>query len=143
LYIIGYRNDRDNRYYVPTYIQSRVLKSGFWINFLLDTGASRTQLSWNDAVNYGRINITILPRDRLTYAGLGGAVTAYILQQTTLTFRSNIGKYDIPIGDLSVSDSVTTDGRKCPITSNMLGMDILYKMDLLFENTYAMLRTRF
>ena len=88
----------------------------------------------------GGIIIRTLPPDTSIYTGTTGSVTAYLLKQTTLTFRSNTGRYDIWINDLSISDYETTDGKVCPITSSMLGIDILYKFDILFEDTFAILR---
>jgi hypothetical protein len=140
LYLVGYRDVTDRRYYISAYIQSPKLQRPFKINFLIDTGASRTQVSWNDADKYGGIIIRALPPDTSIYTGTTGSVKAYLLKQTTLTFRSNTGRYDIWINDLSISDYETTDGKVCPITSSMLGIDILYKFDILFEDTFAILR---
>ena len=96
-------------------------------------------MSWNDATK-GQIAIRSLPPDSFTYSGLGGIVNAYILQQTTLTFKGSNGRHVIPIGDLSVSDFLNTDGTPCPFMSSMLGMDLLYNADLFLRDTYAILR---
>jgi hypothetical protein len=82
----------------------------------------------------------MLPPDNSIYTGTTGSVKAYLLKETTLTFRSNIGRYDILLNDLSISDFETTDGKPCPIISSMLGIDILYKFDILFEDTFVILR---
>ena len=142
MYILGYRDVNDRRYYVTTYIQSPRLSFAFGINFLIDTGAARTQLSWNDATEYGRIIIGRLPPDNFIYKGIGGTVKAYVLEGTTFTFRRDNGRHDINIGNLSVSDYETTDHRKCPRISSMLGIDILCMFDLLFDNTFVMLNIK-
>jgi hypothetical protein len=52
---------------------------------------------------------------------MAGNVKGYLLPQCALNFNSNIGKYNLPIGALSVSDFETTDGRRCPRVSSALG----------------------
>jgi hypothetical protein len=140
LYLTGYKDVSDSKYYILAYVQSPLLQRPFSINFLIDTGASRTQLSWNDAHKFGRIIIRNLPPDNSNYRGIGGTVNAYVLPQTTLTFKSSVGIYNIAIGNLSVSDFETIDHRPCPFTSSMLGIDILCRFDILFKDTYVMLR---
>lgn len=139
MYILGYKDVNDRKYYAPVIVQAFGFIP-FKINLLVDTGASRTQMSWNDAQYAGGFIIRLLPADNSSYTGIGGSVRGYILEQTTLTFKSSAGKYDITIGNLSVSDYETTDGRPCPFTASMLGMDLLSRFDLLFEDTYVMLR---
>jgi hypothetical protein len=107
------------------------------VDFLIDTGASKTQISWNDAIL--RINIKSLQSDNYIYTGIGGSVKGYILSQTTLFFKSNLGRYNIPIDNLSVMDYENIDGKPCPISASMLGIDILSKFDILFRDKYAFL----
>lgn len=137
--IFGYRDSNDNKYYVPAIVRSTQLANAFWINFLLDTGASKTQLSWNDANYYGVI-IRSLPPDNSIYSGLGGSVKGYSLYGTTLTFKSNNGRYMRSIDSLSVSDYKTTDGRQCPRVSSVLGIDIVSLFDIYFRGKYVILR---
>jgi hypothetical protein len=136
---VGYRDKNDGRYYVPVIVYSDYYKRNARFNFLIDTGATRTQLSWIDANSFG-LNIRNLPKDIFIYEGVGGGVMGYLLQECTFVFNSNIGRYDIPLGDLSVSDFLTIDGKPCPPLPSMLGIDVLDKFDLLFEANRIFLR---
>jgi Aspartyl protease len=128
---MGYKDKNDTRYYVPLIIYSAYYNFSARFNFLLDTGASRTQLSWNDADYFGVVIRQLPPDANIT--GLGGTVRGYLLQQCTLIFKSNIGRYDLSLANLSVSDYETIDGRTCPVLPSVLGIDILDKFDLMFE----------
>jgi hypothetical protein len=128
---MGYKDKNDTRYYVPVILYSAYNNVDARFNFLVDTGATITQLNWNDATNFG-VAIKGLPQDT-NFTGLGGTVKGYLLRQCTLTFKSNIGRYDLYLDNLSVSDYETTDGRPCPIVPSVLGIDVLDKFDLIFE----------
>jgi hypothetical protein len=101
------------------------------INFLVDTGASRTLLSWNE-VPYATLK-TNLPEDR-TYTGMGGSFKAFLLPECSLSFYADSGIYNLVVGDLSLSNYLTVDGRLCPAASSTLGIDILNKFDISFSN---------
>jgi hypothetical protein len=131
LIVTGYRDDNDTRFYVLTTVYSGYFKRYYVWNFLIDTGAARTQLSWNDADYYG-IQIRYLPIDNRTFVGLGGKVQGYLLPQSELIFKSSTGVYKLVIGDLSVSDFMTTDGVQAPRNPSVLGIDILDKFDIYF-----------
>jgi hypothetical protein len=135
LYITSYRNIVDGKYYTPVFVCSENLI--FPVDFLIDTGASKTQISWNDAIL--RININSLPSENQFFDGIGGSVKEYLLRQTTLVFKSNLGRYNLPIDNLSVMDYQTIDNRPCPISASMLGIDILTRFDILFRDNYAFL----
>lgn len=132
--IRGFRDLNDTRFYVPIIVYSAYFKIHARFNFLIDTGAERTLMSCNDANHYG-VLIRTLPRDDdKIFVGVGGGtVNGYLLPQSTLIFKSSTGKFDLPVGDLSVADYLTVDGRSYPASSSILAIDILDKFDLLFE----------
>jgi hypothetical protein len=132
---MGYKDTNDSRYYVPVTVYSESYNKNARVNFVIDTGATRTQLSWIDVSILGVI-IRNLPRDKATFIGMGQEVRGYLLRQCILIFNSNIGKYDLPVGDLSVSDYQTMDGKQCSALPSVLGIDVLDQFDLLFE-TYG------
>lgn len=112
----------------------------FRLNFLVDTGASRTQISWNDA-NSKNIVIRLLPLGSI-FTGLGSRVRGYNLPGCQLIFKSNIGTSRLSIDNLSISDYETIDGKPCPISPSLLGMDILDGFDFLSEPKYGRLYLR-
>lgn len=140
MFILGTRNNNDGKYYTPLILKSEAIHISAPFNFLVDTGAVTTQLSWNDAERFG-INIRSLPKDEI-FGSLGGFVQAYLLQKCTLTFLSDSGSFDYPLGNLAVSDKKTIDGIYCPRVSSVLGIDILHKFDILFESNIVFLRRK-
>jgi hypothetical protein len=145
LYIVGYKDIIDNKYYVPLTLESTLriapnqpLKIN--LNFLIDTGASATQLSWNDA-NFAGIIIRTLQQDNSVYSGIGGSsYQGYLLPGCKLFFKTNKGRLIMPLNTLSVMDFQTISGEFCPASSSILGIDILNRFDLLFEDDYLFLR---
>jgi hypothetical protein len=140
LYITGYRDTNDGRFYVPVILYVGSLRKYLNIHFLVDTGASRTQISWNDAAYYGK-PIRLLPKDTTVFTGIAGSVQGYILPESTLSFNTNVGGYDLQVGNLSVMDYLNQDDKPCPPTRSMLGIDTLYQFDILFERDEIFLRT--
>jgi hypothetical protein len=131
LYIECYQGFNDKRYYVPAFVLSKQLESVFKINFLVDTGASTTILSWNE-VPYGTLE-TNLREDRM-YTAMGGSFKTFILPECSLFFYTNTGIHSLVVGDLGLSNYLTVDGRLCPAVASVLGIDILSKFDISFSD---------
>jgi hypothetical protein len=127
-----FKSYNDNRYYVPTFVYSKQLELLLKINFLVDTGASATLLSWND-VPYATLR-TNLREDRI-YTGMGGSVKAFLLPECSLFFYANTGIYNLVAGDLGLSNYLTADGRLCPPVTSVLGIDILNKFNFSFSES--------
>jgi hypothetical protein len=131
LYIECFQGFNDKRYYVPAFIISKQLESVFKINFLVDTGAPATLLSWNE-VPYTTLQ-TNLREDRM-YTAMGGSFKTLILPECSLCFYANMGIYNLEVGDLGVSNYLTVDGRLCPAVPSVLGIDILNKFDISYSD---------
>jgi len=54
----------------------------------------------------------------------------------------DLGTYEIFIENLSVSDYETTDSRRCPKGPSLLGIDIIDRFHLLFNDTKVVMRMR-
>jgi hypothetical protein len=131
LHIECFQDFNDKRYYVPTFVISKHLELVFKINFLVDTGASTTLLSWNE-VPYATLQ-TNLREDKI-YTAMGGSFKAFVLPECSLFFYTNTGIYNLEIGDLGLSNYLTIDGRLCPAVPSVLGIDILNKFTISFSN---------
>lgn len=127
MYIECYKCFNDQRYYVPAFVISKQPESVFKINFLVDTGASTTILSWND-VPYSTFQANL--REGRTFTGMGGSVKAFILSQCSLLLYADIGVCNLAVGELDLSNYLTVDGRLCPPVASVLGIDILIKFDI-------------
>jgi gag-polyprotein putative aspartyl protease len=138
--IFGTRDGNDSKYYTPLILTSETIHISAPFSFLVDTGATITQLSWNDAQRFG-IHIRKLPKDQI-FGGIGGRVQGYLLQRCTIYFLSDSGLFTYPLGDLSVSDKETIDGIPCPPVPSVLGIDILHRFDILFESNIVLLRRK-
>jgi hypothetical protein len=126
-----YKCYNDNRYYLPKFVYSKQLALFLKINFLVDTGASTTLLSWNE-VPYATLRTNL--REHRTYTGMGGSFKAFLLPECSLFFYANNGIYNLVVGDLSLSNYLTVDGRLCPHVASVLGIDILNKFDISFSD---------
>jgi hypothetical protein len=131
LHIECFQDFNDKRYYVPVFVISKHLELVFKINFLVDTGASTTLLSWNE-VPYATLQ-TNLREDKI-YTAMGGSFKAFVLPECSLFFYTNTGIYNLEIGDLGLSNYLTIDGRLCPAVPSVLGIDILNKFTISFSN---------
>jgi len=135
----------DNRPYVPAKIQSPNLKIDITIYFLIDTGATRTTISSDDANRYNLYNNKYLQKDSRTHGGIGGGrIMAYILPKCKLIFELS-GNDDIGIfnlGDLSIHYPKNMDGSSSKDIKSMLGMDVLKYFDILFEGHTVTLRRK-
>ncbi|HZD34123.1 MAG TPA: hypothetical protein VE130_02875 [Nitrososphaeraceae archaeon] len=127
MFIECYKCFNDQRYYVPTFVITKRPESLFKINFLVDTGASTTLLSWND-VPYTTLQTNL--REGRTFTGLGGSVKAFILSQCSLLLYADTGIYNLAVDELDLSNYLTVDGRLCPPAASVLGIDILNKFDI-------------
>jgi hypothetical protein len=65
---------------------------------------------------------------------MGGSVKAFILSECSLFLYTDIGIYNIPVGELDLSNYLTVDGRLCPAVASVLGIDFLNKFDISFSD---------
>ncbi|MDN5847218.1 MAG: retroviral-like aspartic protease family protein, partial [Candidatus Nitrosocosmicus sp.] len=110
------------------------------INFLIDTGAVSTMISWNNAKDIMHIDIKTLPKNRMKFLGIGGGeINSYILSTYQLLFASEGGWYNHHILNISVGDSHTTNGERCPEISSIIGMDIISQFKFSTDGNFAYL----
>lgn len=131
MYIECYKCFNDQRYYVPAFVISKQPESVFKINFLVDTGASSTLISWND-VPYSTLKTNL--REGRTFIGMGGSVKAFILSNCSLFLYTDVGIYNLTVSELDLSNYLTVDGRLCPPVASVLGIDILKNFDFSFSD---------
>jgi hypothetical protein len=137
LIIRATKDDNDGKYYLLAWVYSNNRKLCV-INFLLDTGASSTMISWNDARDNKISTTGLLMHTRRTTGVGGGIINNYILPSSVLFFAGWDGWIQQPI-QVYISDSKTIDGNNCTRLPSYIGMDILSRFDLYTKGIYAYL----
>jgi hypothetical protein len=131
----------DGKFYVLAKLDFlyRNNRRGFIINFLLDTGATTSMISWNDS-NDMYIDVKNLIQNKNGFIGIvGGSINNFNLTTYQLKFASDIGWYYHPITNIPIGDSHTTDGIKCPKISSIIGMDIISQFKFSTDGNFAYL----
>jgi len=138
--IRGFKDSYDKKYYVPIKIYSSVVEKFYSINFLIDTGASTTSISFTDA-NGNAILYKYLEEHNVTTGGIGsGRVKRYVLSNIGIFFLTTENKYwYYNTQDIMIMDHETTEGKRLSSTPSLLGVDILNNFKLVIENDQAFL----
>jgi len=123
--------------YVVAILESKALGMRETVEFLVDTGASRTTICDKDAVRL-RIDFGRLERLSEGMLGIGGLVDTYVLKDVTLTFRTENGKGHVENFDrVYVLKHPILDERILRIPS-ILGRDMLNKHALAYDKRHEM-----
>jgi len=118
--------------YVVAVLESEALGMRETVEFLVDTGASRTTICDKDAVRLG-INFGRLERLSEGMLGIGGMVDTYVLRDVKLTFRREDEESHVENFDrIYVLKHAVLDERIMRIPS-ILGRDMLNKYALLYD----------
>ena len=102
------------------------------ISFLIDTGTPKTILSERDAHKLG-VNFNRLEKTPSAMLGIGGFAETYHLNDVTLVFLSEEGRFEVHLRELLlVREPELTEEIKNQIPS-ILGRDLLSKYTLLLD----------
>jgi hypothetical protein len=137
LLLLGFR--ALDKFYISGKVFSDKLENPIEIFFLIDTGASKTQLGWNDAQKNG-IDIRKLPQNNRISTGIGGRVKSYLLTNSNIIFNGLRGTLNFKIKNLNVSDYETIDKKSAPPTPSLLGIDFLIGFNILFDKNIVYLK---
>jgi len=123
--------------YVVAVLESEALGLRETVEFLVDTGASRTTICDKDTVRLG-IDFGRLERLSEGMLGIGGMVDTYVLRDVKLTFRRGDGESHVENFDrIYVLKHAVWDERIMRIPS-ILGRDMLNKYALVYEKRHEM-----
>jgi hypothetical protein len=121
--------------YVVAVLESKALGVRETVEFLVDTGASRTTICDKDAV---RLEIDFGSLERLSEGmlGIGGLVDTYVLRDVKLAFRRKDAKSHVENFDrVYVLKHAVQDERIMRIPS-ILGRDMLNKHALIYDKRH-------
>jgi len=120
---------------VVAIVESKALGVNETIEFLVDTGASRTTICDKDALRLG-IDYSKLERLSEGMLGIGGLVETYIMKNVKLTFKRENGKSHVEnMEKIYVLKHPIADERIMRIPS-ILGRDILNKYTLIYDKRH-------
>ncbi len=121
--------------YVVAVLECEVLRIHDTIEFLVDTGASRTTICDKDVIRLG-IDFSKLEKLSEGMLGIGGLVDTYVLKNVKLTFRRENGKSHMENFDrIYVLKHAVRDERIMRIPS-ILGRDMLNKHALVYDKRH-------
>ena len=118
--------------YVNSVLESDTLHIYATVEFLVDTGATKTTISDKDAIRLG-IDYEILEKLGKGMLGIGGVVDTYILKDPKLIFHTeNKKKHTEQLESLCFLKHSEVNERILRIPS-ILGRDILNKHRLIYD----------
>lgn len=120
--------------YVAAIVESEKLHLYGTVEFLVDTGATRTTISDKDVI---RLGLDYAEMDKLQggVVGVGGTVETYILADAELMFNAEKTIQQEPVELLYVLKHKTLNDKILRIPS-VLGRDILSKYALIFDKRH-------
>ena len=121
--------------YVAAVLECRSLSVRDTVEFLVDTGASRTTICDKDVT---RLSIDLGKLEKLSEGmlGIGGLVDTYVLRDAKLTFRREEGQSHVEEFDrIYVLKHAILDERIMRIPS-ILGRDMINKHALVYDKRH-------
>ena len=123
--------------YILAILTVPMLKIEQNIEFLIDTGATKTTILDRDAVTMG-ISYVKLSKLRQPLIGLGGLVETYVARDATLHFRTDQGvEHKEVLTELLVVKHKKVDENIMRIPS-VLGRDVLNKYKLVYDKEHTL-----
>jgi hypothetical protein len=117
--------------YIPAIVESEKLHLYGTVEFLVDTGATRTTLSDRDVIRLG-LDYAELDKLQGGVLGVGGTVDTYILTDAKLMFNAEKIIQQEPLEQLYILKHTTLNDKILRIPS-VIGRDILNKYAFIFD----------
>lgn len=124
-----FRNDTG---FINAHLISEEMRIDEMIEFLVDTGASRTTLLDKDAIYLG-INYGKLRKSEQDMSGIGGSVETYVVNDSVILFGENSVKTPVFVLKHSLEEMSREERIKILRFPSILGRDIINKFRLIFD----------
>lgn len=121
--------------YVVAHLICKELSISKEVEFLIDTGASATNILDNDAIRL-RIDYSRLHEAETGAIGIGGEVATYILPGVKLAFKEEKGSYELPLDRIFVLKHEVEDPEVRERIKNipsLLGRDVINRAKLFLD----------
>lgn len=119
--------------YVVAVLESKLLSLRETVEFLVDTGASRTTICDKDAIKLG-IDFSMLEKLSEGMLGIGGVVNTYVLKDIKLVFRREDGRSHAESFERIYVLKHTILNEKIMRLPSILGRDMLNKYLLVYDS---------
>jgi hypothetical protein len=117
--------------YVAAIVESEKLHLYGTVEFLVDTGATRTTISDKEVIRLG-LDYAELDKLQAGVFGVGGTVDTYILEDAKLMFNAGKMIQQLPLEQLYILKHSALNDKILRIPS-VLGRDILNKYSLIYD----------
>ena len=123
---------RDNAGFINAYLISRLINLSEAVEFLVDTGASRTTLLDKDAIHLG-IEYSKLKRFKESLSGIGGSVETYIIEDAWLFFNGYKLSLPVLVVRHPLEEMSWEERIKVLRIPSVLGRDVIAGFRLIFD----------
>ena len=128
---------KGNAAFINGHVVSHTFKIDETVEFLIDTGASRTTLLDRDAIFMG-INYDRIPKHKQQVSGIGGTVETHIITDAFLTLKSGNYRKDFSMPILVLKHPLERMSERERIRiwrlPSILGRDIINQFRLIFDH---------
>ena len=124
-----FRNDIG---FINAHLISEEMRIDEMIEFLVDTGASRTTLLDKDAIYLG-INYGRLRKSEQDMSGIGGSVETYVIDDSVILFGENSIKIPVFVLKHPLEEMNREERIKILRFPSILGRDVINKFRLIFD----------
>lgn len=118
--------------FINAHLISEEMRIDEMIEFLVDTGASRTTLLDKDAIYLG-INYGRLRKSEQDMSGIGGSVETYVIEDSVILFGEYSVKTPVFVLKHSLEEMSREERIKILRFPSILGRDIIKKFRLIFD----------
>lgn len=122
--------------FVNAHLISKLAGIDETIEFVIDTGATKTVILDKDAITLG-IDYKKLRRYQRDFVGIGGSIETYVIEDAVLLFKSEKGEVEIKIPIFVLRHplkkmSKDEEARVLRLPS-LLGRDVINRFRLIFD----------
>lgn len=122
--------------FIRVHLVSSKLSLDKAINFLVDTGASKTVIADKDAI-FLKMDYEKLKKSPQRLTGMGGSVETYLLDDAVLIFKTDVDKLEFKLPVLFLKHDLTSmkeeDRIKILRIPSLLGRDIINRFKLIYN----------
>jgi len=118
--------------FVNMHLTSESLNIDETVEFLVDTGASRTTLLDKDAI-YLDLDYNKLPKYKEDLSGIGGSISTYVIEDASLIIGSTQMDIPVMVGRHPIEKMTKEELIRTLRIPSLLGRDVINRFRLIFD----------